>query len=49
MNNLTDSKQTTLSELSKFDGLITLSGDGKGNVQFKGNAARKTKPMPLPM
>ena len=38
MQPLTDPKNTTLSDLTKYDGIITLSGDGKGNVRFKGNA-----------
>ena len=36
-------KQTTLSELSMFDGLIVVEGVGNGDVRFKGHMARKKK------
>lgn len=38
-------EQTTLADLSKYDGLIVVEGTGDGNVRFKGHLGRKTKPM----
>jgi len=42
-------EQTTLADLSKYDGLIVVEGTGNGNVRFKGNIGKKTKTTDTPM